>query len=202
MVALPVPSLTYDPRKPHLVVGAHLDTVPGTQGANDDASGVGMLIELQHLTAMFSPEIPVEFVIFGAEERRRQSKTQSQFAIGSRAFLSSLPAYERKAIAGALILDMVAVGSRVHVLGKGGALLAGALQRARALKIDAFPDTSQYFSDHVSFQERNIPVVWFYSGDDPAFHTPRDSVAHLQRAEVDRIGRLAWDLILHAREYV
>jgi hypothetical protein len=189
------PSMSYDPRAPHLVVGGHLDTVPGTAGANDNGSGVAMVIELSKLVHAFAPKLPVVFVAFGAEERRRQSSSSSQLASGSRAYLDSLSAEERRAIVGAVVLDMVGWGSRVHVLGKGGALTARTLQRARALGIDAFPDTSHYFSDHISFEDRGIPVVWLYGGDDPAFHTPRDVPAHLQRAQVDRIGRLAWDVV-------
>lgn len=185
----------YDPHAPHLVVGAHLDTVPDSPGANDDGSGVALVLELQRLTRLRPPRLPVVFVAFGAEERRRQSPRASQYASGSRAYLDALPASERRAIKEALVLDMVAVGSRVHVLGQGGRLRSLTLSRARALGIDAFFDSSRYFSDNVSFEAAGIPAVWFYSGDDPALHTPRDTPSRLQRAEVDRVGRLAWDVI-------
>jgi hypothetical protein len=45
-----------------IVVGAHYDTVPGSPGADDNASGVSVLIELAAL------KVPVRFVAFANEE--------------------------------------------------------------------------------------------------------------------------------------
>lgn len=45
-----------------IVVGAHYDTVPGSPGADDNASGVAVLLELAALKA------PVRFVAFANEE--------------------------------------------------------------------------------------------------------------------------------------
>ena len=36
----------FDPDRPYLVVGAHLDTVPTAPGAEDNASGSGVLVEI------------------------------------------------------------------------------------------------------------------------------------------------------------
>ena len=36
----------FDPARPHVVVGAHLDTVPQSPGAEDNASGVAVVLEL------------------------------------------------------------------------------------------------------------------------------------------------------------
>jgi hypothetical protein len=49
-----------------IVVGAHYDTVPGSPGADDNASAVAVLIELQK---MLAPErLPIAFVAFVNEE--------------------------------------------------------------------------------------------------------------------------------------
>ncbi len=49
-----------------VVVGAHYDTVPGSPGADDNASGVAALIEL---AALLGPErLPIRFVAFANEE--------------------------------------------------------------------------------------------------------------------------------------
>jgi hypothetical protein len=45
-----------------IVVGAHYDTVPGSPGADDNASGVAVLIELAAM------KVPVRFVAFANEE--------------------------------------------------------------------------------------------------------------------------------------
>lgn len=50
-----------------LVVGAHYDTVSGSPGADDNASGVAGLVEMARLLAP-SPPSGVRFVAFGLEE--------------------------------------------------------------------------------------------------------------------------------------
>src|SRR5438105_9116869 len=45
-----------------IVVGAHYDTVPGSPGADDNASGVAVLIELARM------KLPARFVAFANEE--------------------------------------------------------------------------------------------------------------------------------------
>jgi Zn-dependent M28 family amino/carboxypeptidase len=51
-----------------LVVGAHYDTVPGTPGADDNASGVAGLLELARLFADEQPGKSLHFVAFALEE--------------------------------------------------------------------------------------------------------------------------------------
>ena len=54
------------PQTSYVVVGAHYDTVPGSPGADDNASGVAALIEL---AAMLGSEgLPIRFVAFANEE--------------------------------------------------------------------------------------------------------------------------------------
>ncbi|MBI5209014.1 MAG: M28 family peptidase [Elusimicrobia bacterium] len=50
------------------VVGAHYDTAPGTPGADDNASGVAVLLEAARLVRGRRPSRPVRFVAFAAEE--------------------------------------------------------------------------------------------------------------------------------------
>ncbi len=51
-----------------LLLGAHYDTVPGSPGANDNASGVAALLELSRLFAADNPAMSVRFVAFVNEE--------------------------------------------------------------------------------------------------------------------------------------
>ena len=50
------------------VVGAHFDTVPGSPGADDNASGVAGMLEIARLLADFQPASSIEFVGFALEE--------------------------------------------------------------------------------------------------------------------------------------
>ena len=51
-----------------LLMGAHYDTVIGSPGANDNASGVSALLEMSRLFAGVAPALTVRFVAFVNEE--------------------------------------------------------------------------------------------------------------------------------------
>jgi Peptidase family M28 len=51
-----------------LLIGAHYDTVIGSPGANDNASGVSALLEISRLFASVEPALTVRFVAFVNEE--------------------------------------------------------------------------------------------------------------------------------------
>lgn len=51
-----------------LLIGAHYDSVRGSPGANDNASGVAALLELSRLFADIAPALTVRFVAFVNEE--------------------------------------------------------------------------------------------------------------------------------------
>ena len=51
-----------------LLIGAHYDTVTGSPGANDNASGVSALLEISRLFASIEPALTVRFVAFVNEE--------------------------------------------------------------------------------------------------------------------------------------
>lgn len=51
-----------------LLIGAHYDTVTGSPGANDNASGVAVLLELSRLFATIRTELSVRLVAFVNEE--------------------------------------------------------------------------------------------------------------------------------------
>ena len=183
----------YRPGEDHLVVGGHLDTVPDSPGANDNGSGIAVMVELARLAAIAPPRLPVVFVAFGAEERRR-GPGLNDYAVGSRTYLERMTAAERAAIRGAANIDMVGAGSRVNLEGQGGAY-ARAFAAGRRLDIPVAPISTRYYSDHVRFEERDVPVVWLWAGDHASLHTPSDVASVVQPAELSRVGRLAWALV-------
>jgi Zn-dependent M28 family amino/carboxypeptidase len=83
-----------------VVAGAHLDSVPAGPGINDNGSGVAGLLEVA-LRLGSAPDVgqAVRFAWWGAEEVG---------LVGSRAYVESLSAAERRAIALYLNLDMIA----------------------------------------------------------------------------------------------
>lgn len=52
----------------YYILGAHFDTVTGTPGADDNASGVAVLLETARLASSLSPPLPWAFIGFTTEE--------------------------------------------------------------------------------------------------------------------------------------
>ncbi|HEY5647904.1 MAG TPA: M20/M25/M40 family metallo-hydrolase [Nitrospiria bacterium] len=57
-----------DPGRPVLILGAHYDTVSRSPGADDNASGLAVLLEAARILASGSPVFPLLFIAFAQEE--------------------------------------------------------------------------------------------------------------------------------------
>ena len=97
-------SVWFDPSRPTLLLGAHYDTVPGTPGADDNASAVAVLLETARLMASRSSG-RLENIIFVAFSTEELPSFGTSF-MGSRVFADSLDYLEYR-IQGAVILEMV-----------------------------------------------------------------------------------------------
>jgi Zn-dependent M28 family amino/carboxypeptidase len=82
---------------PPLVIGAHYDTVSGSPGADDNASGLVVLLEVAYRLRHAALGRPIWLVAFCLEEQDR---------LGSQAFAARLRA-DGQAVAGAIILECV-----------------------------------------------------------------------------------------------
>lgn len=74
------------PDLPPLLVSAHYDTVPGSPGADDNASGVTAMLECARVLASAPIQRTVDFVAFDMEERQ----PEGEGVIGSAAFVRDL----------------------------------------------------------------------------------------------------------------
>lgn len=94
----------WDPSSPSLLLGAHYDTVPGTPGADDNASGVAVLLEVARVMGRKEDRGGRNhmFTAFSAEEPPAFSTRE----MGSRVFVKSLKDGGWN-VAGALVLEMV-----------------------------------------------------------------------------------------------
>ena len=63
-----LPAASSHTRKPPILIGAHYDAVPGTPGADDNATGVAVLLELARIFAASPVRYPVRLVAFDMEE--------------------------------------------------------------------------------------------------------------------------------------
>ena len=184
----------FDPGRPHLVVGAHLDTVPQAPGAEDNASGVGVLLAAAAAAVDARTRLPVVWVGFGAEEPRGPGDDDHHY--GSRAYVASLPPAERRALRGMVSLDRVGVGASVPVgsAGDSDPVQQSLLDAARRVSVPAYGDRFQRSSDHWSFVRAGLPGARLGSTSYAAYHSPADRPVVVDRAQLERTGRLllAW----------
>src|SRR5262245_19084074 len=92
------PTADLQPGDPYRIVGAHLDTVPQAPGAEDNASGISVLLGTAQLYQHRTPKLPTVFVAFGAEEPRGDGDNRHHY--GSRTYVASLPTAQRGALRG------------------------------------------------------------------------------------------------------
>ena len=91
-----------DPQLPKLLLGAHYDGPPGSPGADDNASGVAVLLEAARLLAGSAPRCTIKFVAFTLEEPQYIGR----FLIGSRHYVE-LARRRGENYAVALVLESV-----------------------------------------------------------------------------------------------
>jgi Zn-dependent M28 family amino/carboxypeptidase len=178
----------------YIVVGSHYDhlgwggegsgsrrpdTVAVHPGADDNASGDAVVLQLaEHFKKVRSPR-SIIFAFFGAEE---------QGLVGSKFFLDwmkqddkqriNLPK-DKKSIVAMVNLDMVG-RMRDHAMSVSGtgtssgfkAMVEDAAQQA-GLPVTCIPD-GYGPSDHASFVAAEIPVLFLTTGGHMEYHTPAD----------------------------
>jgi len=182
----------FDRTRPHRILGAHLDTVAVAPGAEDNASGVAVLLELARMTAAEPTQRPTVFIAFGAEEPRGPADDQHHF--GSQHYVREMPAAQQEALRAMVAIDRVGVGQEVPVC--TGPLSPPHVQRqllraARAASIPAERCESTA-SDHWSFEKADHPVARLGSTSYAAYHSADDLPRVVDRDQLGRTGRLAW----------
>jgi hypothetical protein len=190
---------SFDPAEPHLVVGAHLDTVPQAPGAEDNASGIGVLLAVAEAASVRSTRLPVVFVAFAAEEPRGPGDADHHY--GSRRYVAALGTAERAAVHGMVSLDRVGVGARVPV---GSAAGTDAVQRAllaagRRAGVPVVAEGGQRSSDHWSFVRAGLPGARLGSTPYDGYHSAGDVPAVVSPAQLERVGRLVLEWLAPRR---
>ena len=184
----------FDRTEAHLVVGAHLDTVPQAPGAEDNASGVGVVLAVAAAVAEGRTRLPVVFVAFGAEEPR--GPTDDDHHYGSRTYVAALGPAERRAVRAMVSLDRVGVGARVPVgsTEESDPVQRSLLSAGRRAAVATVPDSRQRSSDHWSFVRAGMPGARLGSTSYAAYHDASDLPSVVSPAQLERTGRLllAW----------
>ncbi len=182
------------PGEPWLLVGAHLDTVPTSPGAEDNASGVGALLAVADAIADTRTRLPVVLVAFGAEEPRGPGDDEHHY--GSRAYVAELTPAERRSLRGMVAMDRVGVGAAVPVgsVQEDDPLRTEVLRAAAGYGIPTVAEADQRSSDHWSFVREGLPGVRLGSTPYAGYHSPDDVVAGVDPEQVTRAARIvvAW----------
>lgn len=163
-----------------VIIGAHLDSVARAPGANDNASGVAVLLELGRHFRERKPLPTVHLVFFCAEEGqyRNGRSVKGTGRRGSAVYAKSLSAETRSRLTAMVNMDMVGAGPPKLNIGdmssKGHEPALQCLDVARQLKVPVEFDQFGGMSDYRPFHDAGLPIVALAWGNDPSHHTPRD----------------------------
>jgi len=185
--------------KEYIVIGAHYDhlglgyygvrdqSAAGMihHGADDNASGTSVLLHLAHRLSQLEPKPlrSVVFVAFSAEELGLH---------GSRRFVAAWP--EIRSVKSMINLDMVGRmrEQRVTIFGVRSSPPFETIIGSGATRLGLqtnLPDGVGP-SDHLSFYNKQIPVLHFFTGSHPDYHRPGDTWDKLNYAGMAQIGDL------------
>jgi hypothetical protein len=189
----------------YYVVGAHYDTVPGTPGADDNASAVAVMLGLASRLRRAKLNAPVLFVAFTLEEPPAYLTGHQ----GSRMFVHQCQSNGHRVL-GAIVLEMVgytaprqrypflprwpfypADGNFIGIIGNWRSLrfghsVARGFRKNRDLQVESLflpfdgrllPETR--LSDHASFWDAGLPAVMVTDTAffrNPNYHLPSDRI--------------------------
>ncbi len=160
-----------------LLLGGHYDSKEGSPGADDNASGVAVLLELARRLSLAPPAgLTVDIVFFGGEEIPTGFPADEHH-FGSRHMAARLE--EEGALPDLMVsVDMIGVGDRLLAVtfeDTDPAAAQALLEAAGELGVVAEIVPRGDISDHEAFARRGVPSVFMWRPDNPAYHTPDDT---------------------------
>jgi hypothetical protein len=173
-------------------------------GANDGASGVGVLLEMARLLKERPPAVSVDIVLFDLEDMGTDSalvdpRSRDPFCIGSRHFATSNPSY--RPLFG-ILLDMVGkrdlrIRKEAHSLAHAPQIVEKVWAAARRLGATAFLDERgpAVEDDHLPFLQRGIPVIDLIDLDYPFWHTLQDTPDKCSPESLQQVGDVLVEVI-------
>jgi hypothetical protein len=179
------------------IVMAHTDSVPPAPGADDNASGVGVLVALAPRLMALRPRCDVWLVATGAEERPYTGRPDH---LGAAALVRRVTReHRRRDLRLAFSLDEVGRGGRFFLQSPHprprprveGRILRAA--RAAKVRVRFAPDSGTGNSDHREFELSGLPGAKLgpWGGDEPCRHTRCDTWRRLQPRTLNRALALA-----------
>jgi aminopeptidase YwaD len=160
-----------------ILVIAHRDSA-NTPGANDNASGLAVLLELAKVLPSYRPARTIELAALGAEEELG--------SLGSYNYCR-LHKEELKNIKAVITVDMIAVGSKLKIITEGLWPDVGKIRTTDWLNKLLFKTAEElgYYieygvcpfatSDEGRFIDAGVPATWLWKPDDPYYHSLEDT---------------------------
>ncbi|MBI3944379.1 MAG: M28 family peptidase [Armatimonadetes bacterium] len=162
------------PGPARLVVGGHYDSHRRAPGADDNASGIAVILEVARLLA--GRGLPVQFVAFGAEEIIGRQRDHHHY--GSRHYVRAAPPAFLEGLTGMLCVDAVGTGAQLRIEAMPGGDDRLARQcRALGWRLGLRPGRVRgtTLSDHEAFARAGVPVALFHRVPNGHMHTPGDT---------------------------
>ncbi|MYL69871.1 M20/M25/M40 family metallo-hydrolase [Halobacillus litoralis] len=189
-----------------IIVGAHYDSVSTGVGVDDNASGVGVLLETAEVLKNIKTPYSIVYIAFGAEEVGLQ---------GSNYYADQMTEKEIENTIGMINLDSLAAGDQMYVYGNTGEDgfirdQALAIADKKKLDVETNPGLNPYYpagttgdwSDHAPFKAKGIPYGYLEAtnweiGDLDGYqqtvkhgeiwHTEKDTLAFIEEEFPGRV---------------
>ena len=175
-----------------VILGAHYDTVPDSIGANDNSSGMGVLMAMAEELAGHTFPFILRFIAFGSEETGLH---------GSRHYVEQLTDEELDDVKAMINLDALGSGNTVRV--EGDRWLTRHV--SDAADREGFDLTvSRGFrgggSDHASFRDVGVPAIFFHADDLSRINSSRDTMEHINPDLLGYTAVLVLDLLAYLED--
>ena len=167
----------------YIIVGAHYDTCapdPETcdfrRGANDNASGVSVMMMLAEALHNIQTDHNIVFVAFGGEEKG---------LLGSMSFLKQMT-FDKHDITEMINLDMVGMmeDDKLYFTQFNNTVISPSIFVSDSL---CMVDSKDNLSDHASFVDVGVASSYFQTGGDPMIHTTADTSDRLNYKGMNRV---------------
>ena len=199
-----IPGNDKDLKNEYVIIGAHHDhlgfggRMSGSRvqeeaihfGADDNASGVGLMIDLAKKFSNKPTKRTLIFIGFAAEEKG---------LVGSKAFVEN-PLIDLSKVNAMINFDMVG-NLKNNAITAGGSKTSTKSEELilkhsskHGLKPSLSPN-GHGPSDHAPFYGKNIPVFYFTTGADHTYHTPLDNAENINYKGIELISDFVYDLV-------
>ena len=154
-----------------VVMGAHYDSVPKSQGAGDNGTGVAALALMAQELADAEFPFTLRFIFFGVEEIGLR---------GSRHYVESLTDAELRDIDVMMNFDAMGAG-KASVLGDGAMVNAAlGIADANGLSVGESEGMRGGGSDHAPFRDAGVPILFFFGDDFSRINSPDDALEFVE----------------------